>query len=334
MRERDHAILTDGFPKGCILCHRGAKLVLFVTGRCTEKCWYCPISLERAGKDVVYANERPVRNDRDIIKEAKEMNALGAGITGGEPLLVVDRVCRYIELLKSTFGKRFHIHLYTYGKLATEENVEKLEQAGLDEIRFHVFEHFEWLEPALKTNMDVGIEIPVIPGDWKRLKRVVDFCAEKDIFLNLNELEFSDSNWKRMKRHGMKHDEYTNAVTGSKKLALKVLRYAEKRGVKAHFCSVFVKHGVQLTRRLKRRANVIKKPWEKVNRYGLIVKGVIDGHKEIAKKEGLYYNRKKKRIETDVETARKIAKKYSVKAWKVLEWPVYEPWDFEKSPIG
>jgi len=269
----------------------------------------------------------------DIIKEAKEMDALGASITGGEPLLAVGKACRYIKLLKKEFGNGFHIHLYTYGKLATEKNMNLLEKAGLDEIRFHALEDFENILPALKTKMKVGIEVPVIPKDWKRLKNAINFCAKHDIFINLNELEFSDSNWESMKKHGVRHPEETNAVAGSKALAMKALEYAERKLVKAHFCSVFVKHGVQMQRRLKRRAKVIKRPWEKVDKEGMIVKGVVQCKPGVAVKEGVYYSKEKRRIETTVQKARQIAKKYGLQAYRVREWPASVPWDFEADPI-
>ncbi|RPJ52981.1 MAG: radical SAM protein, partial [Methanobacteriota archaeon] len=68
--------------KGCALCCQGAKMVLFITGRCHRSCWYCPISRERSGQDVIYANDRPIRALPEIIEEAELMSALGTGITG------------------------------------------------------------------------------------------------------------------------------------------------------------------------------------------------------------------------------------------------------------
>jgi len=56
---------------GCVLCHQGAKMVLFVTGRCHRTCWYCPLSRERKGLDVVFANDRCGRIALDIIREAE-----------------------------------------------------------------------------------------------------------------------------------------------------------------------------------------------------------------------------------------------------------------------
>src|SRR5512139_3746581 len=91
-------------PEGCRLCYKGAKMVLFVTGICGKKCFYCPVSEARREKDVVFANERRVEKDEDIIEEALSMDALGTGITGGEPLLRLDRVVHYIRILKNRFG--------------------------------------------------------------------------------------------------------------------------------------------------------------------------------------------------------------------------------------
>ena len=68
-------------------------------------------------------------SDNDIIDEAKQMGALGTGITGGEPLLRPDKVLSYIRLLKSEFGNQHHIHLYTSLPL-DEIIVKKLVEAG------------------------------------------------------------------------------------------------------------------------------------------------------------------------------------------------------------
>src|SRR5574341_2335547 len=100
-------------PEGCRLCYKGAKMVLFVTGVCGRGCFYGPVSNKRRGKDVIFANERRVEKNEDILEEAVSMEALGTGITGGEPLLRLDRVVRYIKLLKNRFGVSHHIHLYT-----------------------------------------------------------------------------------------------------------------------------------------------------------------------------------------------------------------------------
>jgi len=175
-------------------------MVLFVTGLCGRGCFYWPVSDEKKEKDVVFANERCVENDEDLIEEAISMKALGTGITGGEPLLRLDRVIHYIRLLKNRFGSSHHIHLYT--ALAPENDIlESLKNSGLDEIRFHPPVHL-WPDinnteyrsciiSAHKLGLSAGIEIPSICSDYEA---ILSLLEEMGGFLNLNELEFSDTN--------------------------------------------------------------------------------------------------------------------------------------------
>ncbi|MEM1577423.1 MAG: radical SAM protein [Candidatus Pacearchaeota archaeon] len=324
-------------PKGCKLCLKGAKMVLFITGKCNLNCWYCPISEERKGKDLIYANERPVKNLKDVLKEAKEMNALGASITGGEPLLKLNRTIFYIKFLKRKFGKNFHIHLYTYGNLINDKSLALLNKCGLDELRFHNFLPKK-ITIALNYNMNIGIEMPCIPwpnkekykAEVEKLKEIVDFCSENNIFLNLNEFEFSETNWEKMKKFGFERIGYSYAVKNSRKLAMKIANYAEKKKVKFNFCSVKTKFMLQLVERLKRRASIIKKPWQKINRYGYLVYAEIECDKKFAKRFGLYYNKKLKVAETSIEKAKELRKKFKLNAWKVTIFPSYKPWVFEK----
>src|SRR5947208_17192529 len=87
-------------------------------------------------KDVVFADEKRVLRDEDVLEEARAIRATGAGITGGDPLDALDRTCHYIRLLKGEFGPGFHTHLYTM--TADVDKIRMLADAGLDELRFHV----------------------------------------------------------------------------------------------------------------------------------------------------------------------------------------------------
>ena len=331
MQKNKHGAIWSYLPKGCELCLKGSKLVLFITGKCNNKCYYCPISLERKNKDIIYGNEKPIKNFDDLIKEAKEMNALGVGITGGDPFTDIPLVIKYLKFLKEKFSKKFHTHLYTYGDLVNEKNIKLLEEAGLDEIRFHSLTNIEY---ALKTKMDVGIEVPVIPGQKEYLKKLVDFCSKNNIFINLNEFEFSDTNMQELEKRNFTHSDYSYAVNGSKKLALEIVRYAVNKKVKVNFCSLQNKYYGQLTERNKRRALIIKKPWQEVNEYGMMVFGAIECTKELANKLNLNYNEKEKYAECRLKDAKILAKKYNLKAYKVILYPTYNPWVFEKDPIN
>ena len=54
------ALVIGKMEKGCELCFPGLKAVIFVTGICGDNCYYCPISKERFGKDLIYINEEKV----------------------------------------------------------------------------------------------------------------------------------------------------------------------------------------------------------------------------------------------------------------------------------
>ena len=132
-----HSYNLKKLPNGCLSCILGQKVVIFITGICPRKCYFCPVSDHKFGKDDAYANERKINSTEDLFKECELMQAKGAGITGGDPLSRLDRTVEYIQILKEKYGKEFHIHLYTSLNLVTKETLKKLYDAGLDEIRFH-----------------------------------------------------------------------------------------------------------------------------------------------------------------------------------------------------
>ena len=115
------------------MCAEGAKLVVLITGLCPASCFYCPLSMKKQGKDVIYADEWKLKNEKDtekLLLESEYIKATGAGITGGDPLLVWRRTQKYIALLKENFGKSFHVHLYTSGVKNTGHIITTIEIAA------------------------------------------------------------------------------------------------------------------------------------------------------------------------------------------------------------
>jgi pyruvate formate-lyase activating enzyme-like uncharacterized protein len=269
-------------PPGCRICRQGAGLVLFVTGRCERSCFYCPISEERRGQDVVFADEQPVQRTADILEEARAIRALGTGITGGEPLLRLDYVLECVTALKLEFGPEHHIHLYS-GILPKKGVLEKLKQAGLDEIRFHP-PVSEWSNPvglkealleAKASGLEAGVEIPVL---WSAPK-IVEAVRDADAFLNLNELEFSETNFAGLIDAGFLPEDLGCAATGSEDVAKE---HFLKEGIKVHFCPSRFKDAVQLRERLRRRADHTARPFDYVSSEGTIIHGIIEGNLEKA----------------------------------------------------
>lgn len=279
MMEKDSSgSFFNYLPDGCRLCYKGAKMVLFVTGVCGKHCFYCPVSNERREKDLIFANERRVEKDGDIIEEAFSMDALGTGITGGEPLLRLERVIHYIKILKNRFGASHHIHLYT-ALSPHKEVLESLRKAGLDEIRFHPpldawkninnTRYRDSILAAHRLGLSTGIEIPAIPSDFSGVLSLLD---EIGGFLNLNELEFSETNSDELKKRGFAAvDDVSSAALGSKEAAESL------EWNKLHFCSSRFKDAVQLRERFKRIAKKLSRDFDEVTDDGTLVYAVIDG---------------------------------------------------------
>ena len=86
-----------------------------------------------------------------------------------------------------------------------------MDRVGLDEIRFHIVNDSLWklVEFAVReTSMDVGIEVPAIPGEEERLWRIVTEANRIGAkFVNLNELEATETNIQNLMFRGFKLDE-------------------------------------------------------------------------------------------------------------------------------
>ncbi|MGQ9759720.1 MAG: radical SAM protein [Candidatus Methanomethylicaceae archaeon] len=270
--------MVDRLPKGCEICLRGAKLVLFVTGLCHYSCYYCPLSETRRGRDVVYADEVLIKKDIEILLEGRAIDAEGTGITGGDPLIKLERTLKYIRMLKDFFGKEHHIHLYTNGMYANTEALARLKKAGLDEIRFHAKKPY-WIgiKKAKLLGLYTGAEVPAIPGEEAQLKELILYLKENGAdFLNINELEFTPQNAYQLKERGFELEGQV-AVKGSKDLACRVLEWVDHQGIDliVHYCSSSAKDNIQLRMRLLRRGKNTTKPYESLTKDGLIGKFLV-----------------------------------------------------------
>ncbi len=269
---------TGALARGCELCVRGEKTVLFITGLCSQHCYYCPISDIKKERDVIYANERPISKVNEFIGEVKLCSSKGVGITGGDPITRIERVIEYIKALKNEFGKEFHVHLYTPLNLITQEILDRLYEAGLDEIRFHpeLEDRQLWKKIALQFRGIKGVEIPVIPGKEDTIKELIDLIKDRVNFLNLNELEYSDTNAQSMAERGFfTKNSLSYAIKGSEELAKKLLRYCNEKGIGAHYCTATLKDRVQLRNRIKKRAKNVATKYDRITGDGTLVRNVL-----------------------------------------------------------
>ncbi|MFA5771539.1 MAG: radical SAM protein [Thermoplasmata archaeon] len=356
-------------PRGCKICDKGAKLVLLVTGLCGKRCFYCPLSEKKMGRDVIYANEMLIKtdknkyarkNDDEILDEAHKINALGTGITGGDPLTVIDRTVHFIEVLKNEFGEKHHIHLYT-GNTPSKKDIERLADAGLDEIRFHpvpaLWKNMEKgkfhdvLRNALNTNMDIGVEVPSLPDFKKELLILAKYLDDISIdFLNLNELEYSETNYLALMKKGYKaKTDLSISVKGSEKTAIEIMKKADINTLNIHYCSSSYKDAVQLKNRLGRRAKNVAHKYDIITKDNTLLKGAIEipgaDIRDLEKALRIIvsdYNIPKQLVSIDNEKCRieiaswileKIFKKIKYDCYIVEEYPTADRLEVERAPL-
>lgn len=309
---------------GCKLCYEGAKLVLFLTGICHRDCWYCPLSKDRKNRDRIYANEHLISSPEEMISVAKRMSALGTGITGGEPFANPERLIQYARALKKEFGSEHQIHLYTAS--APDKETLKSIQSLVDEIRFHppnsIWKNLEEtpfhtsIRYAKELGFDTGIEVPSLSN----LDDLDHYLSYLD-FLNINELEWGDSNADEMRKRGyLLRGDVSNAVQGGWESAQNLIK-----SPKVHWCSSDFKDRVQLRMRLKRIASNTAREFDEITEDGTIIYGVweSDGLKSIipGEPDTFLYERFEDRIEMAWWVLEEIAELIQGSAYYVERYP-------------
>jgi uncharacterized protein len=334
-------------------------MVLFVTGLCRFRCFYCPVSPTRNQRDVVYANERRVTCDDDVLDEVRAIGAAGTGITGGDPLGVVDRVEHYVRLLKGEFGSEHHLHLYTHEP--NPEKLARLARAGLDEFRLHIPPYL-WgplegaggayrrvLEEAPGWGVRRGVEIPVLPGKEAELRRLLRTLERLKVdFVNLNELEFSETNEANLLARGYRSSGTDDwGVAGSRSLAQRLVREMHL-GVPVHHCSSRFKDGVQLRQRLLRRAERTAPAFAERTPDGTVRLGIVEAGpatdldrwaSRVARRLGVRAGRYRldpasRCLELEPARLRRLAGRLRFPAFEVERYPTVDALEVERAPLN
>lgn len=336
MKPKFDSYCLNSFARGCEYCVRGEKLVLFISGICRRNCWYCSLSAKRKNKDVVYANERQCKSFKEIIKEVEDSRATSVGITGGDPLLFLDRTVKFASNLKRKFGEKFHIHIYLPTQNVSEEKLKKLSKY-VDEVRFHPAflineksfeEDIEKIGLAKKfwKKENVGIELPMIPDKKEKILEFILKVKEEIGFVNLNEFEISDTNFEIVtKRYRLKEGGYVVAKSlEAGKLVLEQLK-KKKVNLKVHLCTAELKNLHQFKNRLKRH-KIFK--YGKRTCDGNVIYLVTDGK---LKMKDTIYDKEKDRTILSEEVARKLIDRKKI--LRVEEFPTFDRTEIESEEI-
>ncbi|MEM0465845.1 MAG: radical SAM protein [Candidatus Pacearchaeota archaeon] len=328
----------NGISNGCKYCVRGEKLVLFISGKCERNCYYCSLSKKRKNKNISWANERKISSIKDIIKEVKDSNSTSAGITGGDPFLFLNKTINYAKALKNKFRKKFHIHIYLPTKNLTENKLKKLSKY-IEEVRFHpdflcnkksdIDTEINKIKIAKKfwKKKDIGIELPMIP---EKKKEILEFILKikNDIgFVNLNELELSETNFEIMTKN-YRFNKTGYVIINSKNAGLWVLKNLEKFKIKlkVHLCTAELKNQYQYKNRLKLHKML---PFGRRTKDGTVI--YLKTNKKPKAKSGFYFDKQKNQYILSNNLANKLIEKQKI--FRIEEFPTFDRTEIEKEEI-
>jgi pyruvate formate-lyase activating enzyme-like uncharacterized protein len=355
MKTKFDSHYINDLPEGCKRCVRGEKLVLFVTGKCSRNCYYCSLSHNRKNSDIVMANERECKSPKDAILECKESNAKGCGITGGDPLLFLDRTLEYAKALKSAFSD-FHIHIYLPTTLINEKNIKQLSEV-IDEFRIHpsfLQKDIGHIKEAMREDLEkiklvkniigkerLGLEMPAFPEKVRDIVHFINGAKDFISFVNLNELEISETNFDIFtKEYAFNEDSYT--ISGSVSAGKKILDALRDSGLKMHLCTAVTKMAHQYGNRLKRTEAL---PFAERDKEGMAdyfaiycsnIEELNKDAEELEKKFGndIFLDMDKLRIIISKKIVKKVIKSKKFKVSKVKEYPTSDRIEVEVYPLS
>lgn len=240
---------TGELSPGCKTCVQGTWSCLYLNGLCTRDCFYCP-------QDRRITQEPPARTDdqltftaaRDYAAYATRFPVEGVAFSGGEPLLVFDRLLEHIRAVREALGAHVHVWCYTNGDRLTDDKLARLKAAGLDEIRINISANgYDLAAPRLAARYldTVTVEIPVIPEDVERVQSALPHMQAAGIrHLNLHQLMINEFNASELvkRRYAATHiDRYEHGrpVLDSELAAFDIMEHAIKAGLQLgiNYCS-------------------------------------------------------------------------------------------------
>ena len=266
--------------KACVECTGSNGSETFsTTFKCHRDCYFC-FNYNVADYQRFVDEGCPWRDGLEDAEKRYGHDGLAVlGLTGGEPLLVLDDSISLLEEASKRFPSA-HKRMYTSGDLLTEEGALRLRNAGLDEIRFSVKQDDSMrrqervlaaMELARGYFPSVMVEMPIIPNTDERMHELFDRWAEIGIDgINLLEFCFPFHSWEEYEARGfeirnppfdvMYDYGYSGGlpVAGSEELCLELMLWGIEHDVPfgMHYCSLDNKHRSEMRLRNERGRNI------------------------------------------------------------------------------
>lgn len=245
---------AEKFPKGCRSCLLGTGLsAIRKTNKCNIACKFCYNYGEL--EDIPPVGEgmweiggtKFYEKDIDLLLSVQN-KPTGVSYVYLEPFMEIEK---YYGVVRKFSNAGVHQHLYTNGLLATEQTLQALGEAGLDELRFNLGASncadkvIENIRLAKRYIPQVGIETPMTPEFYEGflakkqqiLATGLDFINCAELHLNPNNIGNYAGESLYLARHG-----YISPIW-SRELTLKFMRMAvlEDWDLAVHDCCNYTK---------------------------------------------------------------------------------------------
>lgn len=260
---------------GCRTCAAGGWSCLFINGRCNASCFYCPAAQDQTEGPL--SNGIPFTTPEDYAEYIALFGFSGASISGGEPLLTLDRTLEYLAAVRRRCGDDVHLWMYSNGTLLTREIADRLRDAGLGEIRFDIGAtsyDLTKLRLAVGIIPTVTVEIPAVPEEEGLLQhKLVEMAAAGVQHLNLHQMRLTPHNLRHLasRAYTFVHGEKVT-VLESELTALRLVRYAleENIDLPVNYCSFPYKRRFQHAAARRRGLQFIQADQDAVTETGYI----------------------------------------------------------------
>ncbi len=268
VRNGGASVVLGSLSRGCVACTGACTSRTFaITNNCHRDCFFC---FNPNQKDFAYYCEHlfPWRKQLDDLAQ-ESVSPTCIALSGGEPLLMPDETVAFFEYARSLFPS-VHLRIYTAGDILDQEKIERLRDAGLDEIRFSIkqddpprkqAEVFANMERALACIPTVMVEMPPIPGTEDQMRDLLVRLDRMGVHgINLLEFAYPMWNWPVFESLGLTlrnppyrvFFEYSYAgslaVQGAEELCLRLMLWAHEQnlGLGMHYCSLENKHRAEM----------------------------------------------------------------------------------------
>ncbi len=267
LRNAGASVSTGMLSTACIACTGSPGSETFhYSLECQRHCYFCFNPNQGC-----YGDNGGLRDWRAELKHKKSSGAdmTHIALTGGEPLIHPEEALAFFRHAHATWPDA-HLRLYTTGDQLSEKLLDELIDAGLSEIRFSIKLEdgateknaaFKRIALAASRDLDVMVEMPVIPGTFDEMCELILKLDGLGVFgINLLEFCYPFNNWPEFEKRGFKvknppfpvlYDyEYAGGlpIGDSEVEALKLVEFALDNRIQmgVHYCSLENKHRDQI----------------------------------------------------------------------------------------